>query len=285
MNQNERTPLEQLNLNYDVLFHARKRFDQFREYIRTGDAASLLQYCRKGGVIFAVTGFLCALPFLLLLPIGVYIRHYGGCFTCVLFFAAMMGMGIYGIHGSRHPESFFLYKHHYLNTVQTVSRNTGYPQRPYVPEEWEIPLTEYSEAAMAQLLSAVNAWGENNIYFICNQEVKMRHSRYTRGAVVMNYCEKGLFIIPIYTQEDNIPKAYLDTTIAVPPEQIKSIRMWVLSERHIRMNIRFKPGVWDMGWVAKRSLMMFIINQHIEGADFHRANVARLYADCRKKKY
>ena len=77
---------------------------------------------------------------------------------CLVFIVPFVILFLYGGKSVFHPESHNNFKLHYQCLTETVSRNTGYPAKPYVPAQWEIPISYYSPEEMEKILRFAGGW-------------------------------------------------------------------------------------------------------------------------------
>ena len=133
--------MSQLNLNF-TLDEAIKRN---RRCLAEGNQDEVFRSVRKAGKWYILIGIVaCAV---LAYGIVYSVTHYMSFMNVVaaivfgLCIAAFIGLIIYGIKCTAHPEQNNSYQKDYLRMVDTISRNTGYPNRPYAPEQWEIPFS------------------------------------------------------------------------------------------------------------------------------------------------
>ena len=271
--------MSQLNMN----FRMNENVKRIRQILATGNLQSLQKQNRKAGLACMVAGAIGFVfeAFSLILFIKNPELNRGrfpgsqiiGAILFVLLF-------LYGIRNSINPQSHRNYKVHYLGLVETVSRNTGYPQRQYIPEQWEIPITVYSQEALANILNLVGGWGQDNICFICNKETHGYHSRNISEAYIFNLCEKGIFLVPIWADNEGY-KAYADLTIVLPHDTIEKIytnRESYPRKNSVGLSIYTKDRFWDPNVkLSKTGGFIFDIDGHIDGAPFHDYNVNKIY--------
>lgn len=271
--------MSQLNMDFPV--HANVK--SLRRTLAAGDLPSLQKRNRKTGLVCTVVGAIGVV--IEILRIIEYIRNpaiLNGRFpgSQILGAIGFAVLFIYGIRTQVNPESHRDYNVHYLGLVEAVTRNTGYPQRTYVPEQWEIPVTQYSPEALANILRLVGGWGEDNICFICNKETHGYHSRNVSFAYIFNQCEKGIFLVPIWV-DNGAYKAYADLTIAIPFDAIEKIyttRESFPRKDSIGLSIYTKNSLWDPNVrLSRTGGYIFNIDGHIDGAPFHDDNVNRIY--------
>ena len=271
--------MSQLNLNFPM----DAGIKNLRQYLATGSLPTLHQKNRTKGIVCAAAGALgvAAEVFLFIMfykyPGMTNARFPGSQIVGTILFGLLC---LYGIRNLVNPESHGDYQVHYLGLQETVTRNTGYPHKPYIPEQWEIPLTVYSQEALANILKLVGGWGEDNICFICNKESHGYHSRNISYAYIFNQCEKGIFLVPIGA-DNGAYKAFADLTIYLPLDNIEKI--YTTKEKYPRKNsiglsIYTKDKFWDPHVKFSRTGgFIFNIDGHIDNAPFHDENVNKIY--------
>ena len=182
-----------------------------------------------------------------------------------------------------YPKLCGNYRFHYKKLEETVRRNTGYPQRRYIPEEWEIPFTDYSPEALANILNLVGDWGQDNTFFLCNRVMRTTHRRHLESALIFNMCEKGIYLIPL-SMDNGVLKAYADLAIVIPTESIDSFNGYH-SEYPQSISRGFTIGIKRPMWnMFSRSFyrtdtraFRITARIHVENAPFHDFNVNKLY--------
>lgn len=169
--------------------------------------------------------------------------------------------------------------------VETISRNTGYPNRPYAPEQWEIPFSAYSPEVLQSILNIVGGWGQDNTFFICNVKFNRSRTVHVEDAHFFNLCEKGLFLIPISLDADGC-KAYVDLCTMVPTSEIARIGLYPsiyapVNQDDMELAIISNNVVWDIhnkgNDMFAHSTLTYQVKRRIDGAPFHEYNVNKLF--------
>lgn len=271
--------MSQLNLQYK-----NKAIRENILRIASGDTSDLQQRIRKVGWIWGIMGGIFALPFGLLAVILLLAGEIGSALCCLVPFGLMLWLCIYGFKSVKDPTFHTFYKHDFGYLRDDVSRNTGYPQHQYIPEQWEIPFPAYTEEALANLLRTVNAWGQNNCCFVCNELVITRYSTTVKNAFVFNWCEKGLFVIPIYCDDSGTPRVFLDLTTALPPSAVKYIKVTPFRKDSQQIYVKLNVPLWNHNQRWKCNYLHFQVANVIDGAPFHENNVTQLYLSYNGKK-
>ena len=271
--------MSQLNLQY--------KNQSIQENIRrvaSGDTRDLQQRTRKVGWIWGILGGVSALPLGLITVAMLLAGQFGPALFGLVIFGLMLWLCIYGFKSVKNPKFHTFYKHDFGYLCDDISRNTGYPQHPYIPEQWEIPFPAYEEAALANLLRTVNGWGQNNYCFVCNELVITRYTTTLQNAVLFNWCEKGLFVIPIYCDDSGTPRIFLDLTTALPPSAVKYIRVSPFREDSHQIYVKLNFRLWNRNQRWKRGYLHFHVYNTIDGVAFHENHVTQLYVSCNDTK-
>ncbi len=271
--------MSQLNMNFPVDANVKL----LRQRFATGNIESLHKESRTVGIACIAAGAIGVvfetISFIYLFNHPELIKgRFPG--TQMVGTIAFVLLFLYGIRNVIKPTSHRNYNVHYLGLSEAVTRNTGYPQRQYVPAEWEIPLTQYSPEALANILNLVGGWGQDNIFFICNRETHGYRTTNISCAYIFNLCEKGIFLVPIWV-DNGAFKAFADLTIFLPHDAIE--KMYTVSESFPRKNsigisIYTKTNFWDPN-VRFSTTGGVILNADgkIDGAPFHETNVNKLH--------
>ena len=268
--------MSQLDLQYTV----KETTQSYREHVSSGNVSDLLQHNRQVGVIWAVLGGICGLLMGMMGLVALSERGYGQAFFCLIMFGLMLWLFIYGLRSAKRPESHVTFKRDFLQTQQTICQNTGCPQRPYVSQQWEIPFTEYSEEALFGILRYVNGWGTDNTCLVCNEYVRTRRTTAIHNAFIFNLCERGLYLIPLFSDKNGAPKAYVDLAQFIPSEDIKRVRVNPVNGNACRLSVQFTRPLWNQNQYRMFDIWSFLVSDSIDGADFHRVNVAKLKLSC-----
>ena len=277
--------MSQLNLNF-TLDEAIKRN---RRCLAEGNQDEVFRSVRKAGKWYILIGFVaCAV---LAYGIVYSVTHYMSFMNVVaaivfgLCIAAFIGLIIYGIKCTAHPEQNNSYQKDYLRMVDTISRNTGYPNRPYAPEQWEIPFSAYSPEVLQSILNIVGGWGQDNTFFISNVKFNRSRTVHVEDAHIFNLCEKGLFLIPISLDADGC-KAYVDLCTMVPTSEIARIGLYPsiyapVNQDDMELAIISNNVVWDIhnkgNDMFAHSTLTYQVKRRIDGAPFHEYNVNKLF--------
>ncbi len=257
--------------------------------VANGDTESLLKEIRQFGLKLTLIG----LAFAALLTVLVFVTKpskWNEYSMFILYGAVTAYVLCIGITALINPKRNKRYRGYYLNTIKFISRNTGFPQKPYVPEEWVVPLTSYDPDSMANILRMANAWGENNTFFICNNMSGAPYRKYRstkkriRNAFLFNLCEKGLFLVPI-SNDNGVVNAYPDLCCVLPLDKLNKLYIIPLVSFSVHDKYFFSiwsdPKDWRLNAVGdsyKATLPYeFCVSKSIDGAPFHEFNVTKLY--------
>lgn len=275
--------MSKLKMNYTI----RKTIRLSRKVLATGNSAPLLRRNRLLGLMYmAIGGGLIALEVILQIALikrgdRELSRMAFGPFLALIPFLLVF---LYGLRSLILPKTHNNYKIHHLNLTETVSRNTGYPEKQYIPEQWEIPITDYTPESLANILNLAGGWGQDNTFFICNRVSSTMRRNYLREAFLFNMSEKGICMIPI-SREKGIYKAYADLAVLIPPESVEKIYTYQRNTPRLNsqgITIITKTPFWDL---YRKGLQLcrgngnrftFSAQAQIDNAPFHAANVSRM---------
>ena len=273
--------MSRLNLNFSI----NKTIQKYRSIIAEGDEGVVLRKSRRFGLLWILIGLaLSGLVVLLMMDDFRRGEKLIGIFTVVLFFPTV-SLLLYGVRSLFFPKSSANYKNNYRGLQNTIRQNTGYPQKPYVPAQWEIPMTGYTQEGLEGILRLVGGWGQDNICFICNRAILTTRSAQLIDASLFNLNENGIYIIPIGT-ENGATKAYADLCSVIPAKSIKGIRFYPASlnpqkQDDMELCIDYDEYTWDTYDRGTKPLfdltMAFHVQRRIDGAPFHECNVNKLY--------
>lgn len=273
--------MSQLNLNFSL----NKTTQKYRSILAEGDEGFVLRKSRRFGLLWMLLGL--ALSGMVVLMMADHFRRGEkliGVFTAVFFFPTG-SLLIYGLRSLFLPESSDNYKNHYLGLMHTIRRNTGYPQKPYVPAQWEIPVTDYTPETLEGILKRVGGWGQDNICFICNRAILTPRNAQLMDAVIFNLNETGIYTIPIGT-DNGVAIAYADLCSVIPTGDIRGIRIYPPSsgsnrQEDMELCIEYDNYVWDTYDRGTKPLFdltkAYRVKRRIDGAPFHEGNVNKLY--------
>ncbi len=274
--------MKHINLNFTM----RKSIKLSRQCLAKGNVSPFLRRNRLLGLLWIVIGGCIAA---LSVWLSLHDKHNVdrnvafGIFSDVLRTLPFAALSLYGLIVLINPKICSNYRFHYKKLEETVRRNTGYPEKPYVPEQWEIPLTDYTSEALANILNVVGGWGQDNTFFLCNHVARMTHRRILEQAFIFNMCEKGIYLLPI-SMDNRVPKVYADLAIVIPAESISKIYAYD-SETPQRSSRGFtiftNRPMWNMFSPTflnpERTNFRFTARIHADGIPFHDFNVNKVY--------
>ena len=274
--------MKHINMNFTL----RKTIRLSRQCLAKGNIRPLLRRNRLLGLLWMVVGG-CFAALVILFALhpknGVESYTLFKNISVVLRLLPPSVLFVYGVICLICPKFCGNYRSHYKKLEKTVRHNTGYPQKQYIPEEWEIPFTVYSPEALANILNLVGGWGQDNAFFLCNRVLRTTHRRHLEEAFLFNMCEKGIYLIPI-GMDKGVPKAYADLAIVIPTESIKEFYGYdseYPQSSSRGFTITTKCPMWDMfsRLFYRTDVMVFRVTAriHVDNAPFHDFNVNKLY--------
>lgn len=273
--------MSQLNLNFPI----NKTTKKYRSIIAEGNEGFVLRKSRRFGLLWMLIGLaLSGLVVLMIMDDFSRGEKLIGIFTVVLFFPTV-SLLLYGLRSLFFPKISANYKSNYLGLMNTIRHNTGYPQKLYVPEQWEIPMKDYTQETLEGILRLVGGWGQDNICFICNRAILTSRNAQLIDASLFNLNENGITIIPIGT-ENGTTKAYADLCSIIPTKSIKGIHFYPASlspqkQDVMELCIDYDEYTWDTYDRGTKPLfdltMAYHVQRRIDGAPFHECNVNQLY--------
>ena len=239
--------MSQLNLNFPI----NKTTKKYRSIIAEGNEGFVLRKSRRFGLLWMLIGLaLSGLVVLMIMDDFSRGEKLIGIFTVVLFFPTV-SLLLYGLRSLFFPKTSANYKSNYLGLMNTIRHNTGYPQKLYVPEQWEIPMKDYTQETLEGILRLVGGWGQDNICFICNRAILTSRNAQLIDASLFNLNENGITIIS--PQKQDVMELCID----------------------------YDEYTWDTYDRGTKPLfdltMAYHVQCRIDGAPFHECNVNQLY--------
>lgn len=251
-------------------------FTQIMRCIRNNNIDDLVKKYKRIGLVCTFSGAFFLTLFLILLAASIAIKEYTGACLCGFSIAGFGFLTLYGINRRLHPEKSRLISQYYPDIAEILSRNTGYPYKPYSEKEWEIPIKEYSQNVLQSLLEKGNGWGTNNVCFLALQiyyEEPRRREIYA-GQFIINLCDEGIILMPIEYQTEDTPLALTGLTTVIPQAEIDSIRMKKETDSY-RITIRMKKSKWLYAAGYYSSILELSVMEEVPEAPFHKYAVAK----------